>query len=254
MSSSVSFNNHSLQDDNIITEKVFHLSVPEINQVLEAKSRRNGSLLMSNYFTQRRIRMEGVIKDTSIEALDTRIDLIKSYLVGEEKNLDIGYITGTRRYIATLSNLTVEREHYNTNWTPFSMEFACAEPFGRDTTNTEISSNGNTTSPFSEVFIIPGTIGACPVITLTLNTGDNVTAIKVENATTDEYMTITRDYSNSDILEVDCLNMTVKANTVAVDYLGVFPSFDSGSNTLRITVTGTPFNIDLDISYLSLYL
>ncbi|MFA5154507.1 MAG: hypothetical protein WC554_18330 [Clostridia bacterium] len=254
MASSVYFNNHSLQDSNIITEKVLHLSAPEIGQVLEAKARRNGSLLMSNYFTQRRIKLEGVIKDTSIENLDSRVDLIKSYLIGEEKNLDIGYITGTRRYIATLSNLSIEREHYNTSWTPFSMEFACAEPFGRDTSPTVISSNGHTTSPFSEVFIIPGTVGALPVITLTLNTGNNVTAIKVENLTTDTSMLITRDYSASDVLEVDCSEMTVEANTIAVDYTGIFPSFDSGSNTLRITVTGTPFNIDLGISYLSLYL
>jgi phage-related protein len=252
--SSISFNSHSLQDSNIITEKVLHLTAPDMNQVLEAKARRNGSLLMSNYFTQRTIKLEGVIKDTSIEALDSRIDLIKSYLIGEEKNLDIGYISGTRRYIATLRSVVIEREHFNTSWTPFSMEFACAEPFGKDTSPTVVSSSGHTTSPFSEVFIIPGSVGACPIITLTLTTGTNVTAIKVENLTTNTSMTITRDYSNSDVLEVDCSEMTVEANAVAVDYTGVFPSFDSGSNTLRITVTGTPFNIDLGISYLSLYL
>jgi len=254
MSSTITYNSYNLQTANIITEKILHTSAPSNEVLLQRKVRRDGSVLMSNYWTQKRIQLTGHILGSSVSDLDSKIDTLKQNLVGENQNLDIGYAGGTRRYIATLDSLTIDREHFHTSWVPFALEFICADPFGRATSSTQETLTGQTSSPFTKVFTMGGSIGAYPVITLDFTTGDNVTAVKIENETTGDYITITRSFSNGESLEVDCDNLTVEVDSSAVDFTGVFPEFVVGSNSLKITVTGTPFDIDLDITYTNLYL
>jgi len=47
----------------------------------------------------------------------------------------------------------------------------------------------------------------------------------------------------NDYLEIDCDLMTVKVShdggsAVAIDYIGVFPDFKSGSNSYSVSITG----------------
>ena len=254
MASTISFNTYSLQTSNIITERILHTSSPENDLQTMQRMRRSGSFLMSNYWIKKIINATGNILATSVSDLDSRIDELKENLVGENLNLDIGYAGGTRRYRATIRRVEIEREHFHNNWCPFSIEFVCADAFGKDTSSTSVTQDSNTTSPFSKTFTISGSIGPYPIITLDFVSGANVTVIKIENTTTGDSMTITRAFSDAESLVVDCDGMTVKVDGTEIDFSGVFPEFIVGSNVLQVTVTGSPFDIDLDITYVSLYL
>jgi len=254
MASTISFNSYNLQTSNIITGKISHNSSPESNVILEQKSRFEGSLLMSNYWTRKVITVNGTIIGSSVSNLESRIDTLKQNLVGENLNLDIGYAGGTRRYIATISRVNIEREHFNSSWCPFSLEFICANPFGKNTTAVTETHLGNVGNPFSDTFTIAGSIGPYPVITLDFKSGNSVTAVKVENTTTSSFMTVTRSFATAEILEIDCENLTVEVDSSGVDFSGVFPSFAIGSNKLQVTVTGSPFEIDMTTVYNSLYI
>jgi len=254
MASTITFNSYDLQTSNIIIEKILHTSAPDNGLRTDPRMGRDGSFLMSNYWIKKSIIATGNLLASSISDLDTRIDALKQNLVGENLNLDIGYAGGTRRYRATVSNIEINREHFNNTWCPFSITFVCADAFGKDTSATSVTQDNNTSSPFSKTFAITGSIGPYPVITLDLTEATAVTALKIENTTTSDSITITRTYADAESLVVDCNAMTVKVDSIDVDFSGIFPEFIVGSNILQVTVTGTPFDIDLDISYTSLYL
>jgi hypothetical protein len=254
MASTITFNSYDLQTTSIITEKILHTSSPDCDLPTEQIARRDGSVIMSDYWIKKTIISNGHIIGSSVADLDSKIDALKQNLVGTNLNLDIGYAGGTRRYLATVRKIDIEREHYNNYWTPFTIEFVCADPFGRATSSTNHSLDAQVASPFSLAFSMVGSIPAYPVITLTCDAINSVSVIKIENTVTTDFLTVTRTFTAGDILEVDCNNQTVKANTVEVDYSGIFPSFIVGSNTVKITVTGTSFSIDLDVDYTKLYL
>ena len=259
MASSITFNSYDLQTSSIVTEKILHTSSPENNLQVNQKMRRDGSILFSNYWTKKNISASGHILGSSISDLDSKIDTLKQNLVGENLDLDIGYAGGTRRYRATVKRINIDREHFNGSWCPFSIEFVCVDAFGKDTSTTSVTQDNNTSSPFTKVVTIGGSFPAFPTISLDFTSGSNVTAVKIENVTTGEFITIpfpldSRTFADAEILIVDCNNMTVQISAVNIDFSGVFPKFVVGSNTVRITVSGSPFDIDLDITYTPLYI
>lgn len=250
---SISFNSYNLQTSNIITERILHTSSPENDFLSERKMRREGSYLLSNYWIRKIITVSGHIIGTSASDLGSRIDTLKQNLIGEKLDLDIGFAGGTRRYKATARRVEIEKEHFHSNWCPFSIEFACVDSFGRATSSTSETLSAQTTSPFNKIFTMGGSIGAYPIITLDFTSGSSVTVVKIENTATEEFMTVTRTFADAESLAIDCENLTVTVDSVDVDFTGVFPSFIVGSNNVEITVTGA-FNIDLDITYTKIYI
>ena len=255
MASQIQFNSYNLQTSSIITERIFHTSTPQDNLKTEEKMRRNGSFLLCNYWIKKIINSRGHIIGSSVSDLDSRIDALKENLVGENLDLDIGYAGGTRRYRATVKKIEINREHFNGSWCPFAIEFICTDAFGKDTSTTSVSQDNNTTSPFSKTFTMGGSIGAYPIITLDFTSGNNVTAVKIKNTTTGDFITITRSFAYPVAsLVIDCNAMTVEVDGIDEDFTGVFPEFIIGSNEVEVTVTGSPFDIDLDITYTKLYI
>jgi phage-related protein len=209
---------------------------------------------LSNYWTKKTITISGHIIGTSISDLDTKIDTLKQNLAGEELNLDIDYAGGTRRYIATVRNITIEREHYNASWCPFSIEFVCADPFGRASSAVTEQVLNKTTASFSLVFSMTGSVPAYPTLTLHFDSANTVSAVQIENITTDCSMTVTRSFAASSDLVVDCNLLTVTYNTANQDYSGIYPNFVLGINTIMITVTSTAHQADLTVAYTPLYI
>lgn len=251
--SSITFNSYSLQTSSIITEKILHTSTPDFDLPAERKARRNGSFLLPSYWTQKTITVSGVIIGTSIIDLDSKIDSLKQNLVEQEAFLDIGYNSGTRRYIATVKRVEIEREHYNGSWCPFSIEFFCADPFGRDTSYSSYEILNQNASPVSLTVPITGSIPACPIITVHFDTVNTVSALVITNTTTGDIMTITRSFAAASDLIINCNTLLVTYNAVEQDYSGVFPDFSLGNNIITATVTATAFQLDLTVSYLPLY-
>jgi hypothetical protein len=161
-------------------------------------------------------------------------------------------------YVCTLRSLDVPEEHWHITQIPYTAEFLC-KPFGTATSITTINLNSSgaiTTSPYNETVSFVGSYGPEPVITFTLAGAGitSMTALKLTNSTTGDWIEIARSFSASDVLVIDCSNETVKVNGISVDFTGVFPSFDPLDNSLILTVTATAFSLTGIINYYYTYL
>lgn len=249
----ITFNSFDLQDGNYHTKKITHRKFPERIILTEPKTRRDGFSIVDKYFEKKIIILEGTITGGSEAGLRTLIDNMKKEIRGTDKNLDIDYGGSTIRYEATVQKLEVPEDYYHLTFIPFTIEFLC-HPLGKATSTTNHSDNDITSSPHNSSLTITGSESPLPVITLTVDAETSMTVIKFKNTTTNSEITITRAFAATEVLEIDCENLTVKVDGTEVDFTGVFPEFDPGSNNYTITITdGGAFNIDLDVDYAAYY-
>lgn len=255
MAKNITFNSYDIQSATIISEKIQHSDFGNRAISRRRKTRSDGFDIYENYFSERIIVVRGIVKGTSQANLDANLDTLKENLVGEEKNLDIDYGSGSvRRYIATVQSLELPEEYFNVTFIPFIVTFVC-QPFGRDNVSTNHSADAIITSPYSGSVNIAGTASAKPVITITISNETNATALVFNNTTTGESITITRSFADLDVITIDCDLQRVRVNNVDVAFTGVFPSFPINTNNYQITFTDTGgFNINLDIDYTAKYL
>ena len=253
MATNVTYDSFDIQSATVISNKIQHTDYAGRAIQRRRKTRDDGFDILENYFTERIIVIRGVVKGSSESVLDTNIDNLKENLSGEEKNLDIDFGGSTRRYIATVRELRIPEEFYNLTVVPYEVEFVC-QPFGRNTSTTNHSDDANTSSPFTGSLNVAGNAAPKPKITLLINSLTSISVIEFKNTTTNESIKITRTFVASDSLVIDTDAKTVKVNGTEVDFSGVFPAFVIDTNNYEVTVTGSGFNIDLDIDYLPLFL
>ncbi|MHA1329846.1 MAG: phage distal tail protein [Candidatus Hodarchaeales archaeon] len=264
-SQDIKFNNHSLQTTSdpsatILTSNIIYNNLPEKILNLKEDSIRDGWSLADVRYSNKVITINGWLISDSGENLKTLIDNFKNYLRPNEKNLDIETYPGSGEYIrwiATTRAIRIPEEHWQVTQKPFEVEFLC-QPFGKATTSTTINLNSGsniTTSPYSEDISITGTYDCKPIITFTIVSETNLTALKFENDTNDDWIQVSTSFSTSDVLEIDCENETVKLNSVNQDFTGVFPRLKPGTNSLIITTTDSgSFALTVDITYYPTYL
>lgn len=257
MATPVDFDSNDLQTASIITEDVIHENVPNQEIAFLGLANDNRSVLPFQNYPSRSIRAIGHLRASTIADLDALIDTFKSYFNGKDKNLDIGYDGGTRRYIATATTVNVNRTR-GLAFASFDIVFTCSEPFGRDTaTDSALSATGRTSDNYSDALTILGTAPfMLPVITITFNTvtgGDNyLTFTNVANG--QGIHIVDQTFVDDDVLVIDCYNKLVTLNAVEINFIGAFPEFTAGSFTVNYSDGFTTRNFDIDIDYYPYYL
>lgn len=266
MSTSIQFNNYSLQDNDIRVKDIIYRNLPEKIINLEPKIRRDGFRLINTYYSEKEIKVAGsVTKDTSAE-LKVKVDAMKEALHIDEANLDIDDGGTTIRWICSVKEINVPEQHYHITRIPFNISFVC-QPFGKSITNTnDLKTITNaSTSPYVNTINPVGSAPPLPTLKWTL---DNIpttpiTQIVFANSTTGDSITVSSLAldATGDYLEINCDNMTVKVShdggsATSVDYSGVFPTFVTGSNSYSVTITGggASWILNQDINYYSLYI
>lgn len=254
----ISYNSLSLQSDTYRVQKIEHVEMPkrEINR--SSRARTNGESYISGWFGARRIKVTGAIVCSTAAALLTALDALQAALNSDGANLDIEYGSGTRRYAsAVVETQDIPKEGYHYSFVPFTLIFYVPDGVGKDTAATTVTESGKTASPFTKALTLTGSADQLPVITLTFASATTATVLKVKNDTTGEEMVIgpsAASFAASDVVEIDCENMTVKLNGVSKDYTGIFPRWLPGANTLRVTVTAVAFNLGYSFVYYPRYL
>lgn len=235
MATSLSYAGNSLQTANIVTQSIEHFSLPAKTAQMYPLAHANGSQIPFVSYPNKVIHVTGFILDTSIAALDTRIDTFKSYQNLVSQNLDIDYNSTTRRYVATVNSLSIDRPN-GLNWATFDIEFYCTNPFGKDTSTTTCATGvGVTASPGTYAHTFLGTAPwQQPVITITFTalTGGTAKTVSVGNLNTGQQVNITRTWVATDVLVIDATTKTVTVNGVAVAYTGAIPEFAPGAQTI----------------------
>jgi len=198
MNGDISYNTNDLQTYTpsagvgIITNSIEHTGNPDKLMGLYGLADADGSSIPAINYPSKKITIGGVIKGSSQADLDSRIDTFKGYFTVKDKNLDIAYGSGTRRYVATANIVSVVRQQ-NALFATFQIEFICTNPFGLDTSSTDLwaTKNNFTSATFTEAPTVGGNAPfQLPVITITIDalTGDG------------DYVQISNDNNNQELL------------------------------------------------------
>ena len=258
MSTSISFDSNSLQTSSILTASIEHASIPAKEAQMFAIAHANKSVIPYVGYPSRSIRVSGKVIGTSISNLDTLLDTFRGYFRGTDKNLDIGYGGSTRRFIATLNGLSIDRPG-GLQYANFDAEFICTEPFGRNTTTSSaLSANGRTLSSYTDSHTFSGTAPfQLPIITIDINSITGGTGfLQFENSANGQGILITgQTFVADDLIVIDCAAKSVTLNGNDIDFLGAFPEFEVGSSQSFTTTDGfTARNYDIDVDYYPLFL
>lgn len=253
----ISFGGVSLQTANILTQDIEHAGASAKRAQTYSLSHANASRIPFVEYPNKPITISGTIIGSSISDCDSQIDTFNAALLTQNGNLDIGYISGTRRYIATATNINVSRPN-GLAYANFSVTFTCTQAFGQDVTaTTAVSATGRTSNTYSDSYTFLGTGPfQLPVftVTFTANAGSGNQSVSVGNASTGQVIMVTRVWSSTDVLIIDCNQNTVTVNGIATDFSGAFPMFPPGAQTLYYLDTFTSRTFNYNVAYNVLYL
>ncbi len=230
-------------------------STPKKDVQTEKLAETDGSIIVKTTYESKIFTVNGYMQAADIPTLDALIDTVKAALNLEAQNFDIDYAGSTRRYVATADNIMISRPT-GMNTCTFSVEFTCALPVGSDTTSSTLLASTNVTvSPSSLAITVGGSYQAQPYITLTvvsISTGSNT--MTITNGSNQRGVSITRNWSAGDVIEIDSLNQTLYVNNLVVLFTGQFPRWDVGAGTIQYLDTCTSRSVNITATYTRRYL
>lgn len=253
----IEFDGYSLQSADVITQEMLIYSSPTRELITYKVPRNDGGRLNGNYYRERRIKIKGIIQAASRALLEQAMDTFKRRMHTPEGNLDLKTNGEIRRIRATLQNsgeMFSDRKGFHITYAPFQLEFLALDPFFSDIEYTAETSENVTNTLFPVTVENLGTIYARPVITVIFESATSVTEFTFTNVTNGKSMLITRSFVAGDILVIDSEESAVTVNGLDVDYDGLFPTLEYGSNNCTLAVTGSAVQHTSTISFKRSYL
>lgn len=253
------FDSMSLQDDTYITSEIENRTWPSRAVETQKLSRRPGAKFVSDEFGERRIKMSGWIKGSSLSDLQTKIDTMNNVLQRPSKLLQI---YSGRFYTATAVSVAIGDTHYNQSIVPYEVEFLCADPFAYGTTvNASMTVTSGTIIQTYNI-TIAGSYFAEPIFTYTppAGTGNTTTSgFKVVDMTTAEYVMWSGTGSSlyipyGSFFQVDYQYYKTLLGTTQVNQAGVFSRWEPGNHTVQVTYMGNTVGGTFSMSYAPRYL
>jgi len=259
MNGDLTYNSNNLQtfdpttNVGIVTNAIEHTNLPEKIAMLFAKADADGSSIPAINYPSKKVNIAGMIKGSTQANLDDRIDTFKGYFVGKDKNLDIAYGSNTRRYIATANTVSVVRQD-KALFATFAIEFICTNPFGLDTSTTNLwaAKSAFSSATFTETPTVGGNAPfQLPIITITINSltgaGDYVQISNDNNG--QELLIYGQTLTAADVIVIDCAARTVTLNGSEIDYFGTFLELEPGANSITYTDGFTTRSVDVSAVY-----
>jgi len=237
---SIKFDSTELVNTTYIPRTIKHETIPQRYQSLLQMSGDDGAILVSSRYGEKIITINGILTGTSEANLEANIDSFKELFSRENKNLDISWNSSTRRYVATCTKHSFDRDYFHLLFVPWTAEFVVPNGVGEDTTITVLVDAETFGSGYwSKSVTFAGTAEPKPVITI--KPGTSVTGFAALSITgyNNTRMIIPVDDSivANDTWVVDCKNKTITKNGNAVTkYYGEFPKWIVGANTLIVEI------------------
>lgn|SRR5574343_260639 len=250
---SVSFNGTSLSSGNYTVKTVRHESMTDRDIFQYQLARESGAVHVNSEWKPKKIIVEGTIKGASASDLETNIDVFKRELAYEKKNLDIEYISGTRRYKATAQSITIERDHYHLTYAPYSIEFFIPSGFGEATSaSTHQTQSIAVTSLETDSFTVSGTVEPFYTIQLDFEVANSVS--KLSCTINGDRIEINESISAGQTVVIDAENKKITLDGVEKRYNGFFPRLVLGENDYVIGVSSSSHRYDVLVTYTPKYL
>ena len=254
----IQFDSVSLQDGSLYkTQEIQHESMDSRELNIQRLGKGDGGKLVSETFAPKTIKLIGTIFCTDCDNLESRIDTFKELLSRQEKNLDIQYASGTRRYVATCSNYLIERKHYNLTFANWEANFLISNTaFGKSLDTSTYSQDLIVvgTATVAGTYTFTGTRRPMPTIKMTVNSETDLSKVRFRNVNTNGAIEVETAFNAADVLIVNTSDYTVTLNGTAQDYAGSFPEFVAGANDFRVQLRADAANVTLKLIYYSLYL
>ena len=252
-----SFNAYGLDNASVVTSVALYDSMPERNHPTAKIGRRDGLAEEADDFSENIKEFSGKIIKSTASLLEAELSEFKKNMAVNNGNLDIVVDGVRRRYIATCMNtasIFANRQGYHITTVPFNVVFQCDEfPFGRAIEYTTEAAYSITPKVAGVNVENTGEVPAALVALLNLTTATAITALRIENETTGEAMTITRSFATGEFVDIDGENMTVEVDGTPVNYTGVFPTLNVGNNTIVLTWTGTSIDFSRTLKFRKTY-
>ena len=240
---------------------VKHESVADRSISTLARTRDDGDVLVAERYGKKVIRLQGVITASTQALLDTAIDTFTELFSRPEKNLDISWESGTRRYVATCIRHDFDRDHYHLNAVPWFAEFLVSSGEGKDTSETTLVNDvalsvDTTTGIATASYTFAGSKPPRPRIRISADADGApvyfpsiVRGLEYKNTDTGERIIVIKNASwgaAARYIEIDCDDKVVRetvSGTSSTDvretaFHGVFPAFKVGTNNVQITLGG----------------
>lgn len=253
----ISFDGHPLQTANIFVNNIDHESSSTKSAPVYALAHANRSVIPFTSYPSKDITISGQIIADSIPQLDDLLDQFRSWFTGSEKNLDIGYGSGTRRYIATKNADTIKRP-FGLLSAEFTITFICTHPFGQNITPTTLLNvAGRTGAAYSDSITF---LGSAPLqqpiltITYTAITGGTNATVNFGNNANGQQISVTRTWQTGDVFAVDVINKLVTVNGVSIDFVGAFPEFPPGLQSMACSDSFTARTFNINMIYYPMWL
>lgn len=250
----VSFATNSLQTSWIITQEIKHESAGTKLAIPYTLSHANGSVIPYSEYSSKMITLQGTIVGSGVADLDAKLDTFRGYFALDGQFLDIGYAGGTRRYVATMLTLDIDRPG-GLGYAKFTVTLLTLSGFGQDTTNSNLvaSTTGITTSSRTDNVTVGGSAPwQLPVATVTLTavSASGSQSMNFGNNNNGQQVTITRSgWASGDVVVFDSVNRIVTVNGAQFDYTGGFPELSPGSQSLGYSDSFTTRTFTYQVQY-----
>lgn len=245
---SIQFDSTEILNTTYVPRFVKHETTADRIVTSVQRAREDGEILVIERYGKKVIQLQGTLIATSSDNLDAAIDTMTELFSRQEKNLDVSWDGGTRRYVASCTRHAFDRDHYNTTAVPWTAEFTVLSGEGKDTTTTTaLNANSlTTTTPATDSFTMSGSKPARPKLTVDgNNSGASTfpaycTGVEYLNTDTGEKMQITYTSLGAGKIDIDCDAKTVQytpnaGSAVSIPFYGVFPTFKIGTNNVQVS-------------------
>lgn len=251
---SIQFDSTEILDSTHIPQFVKHESVADRQIASLPRAREDGQVIIYERYNTKLVTLAGTLIGSSSDDLDSKIDTFIELFSRVEKNLDLTWNGGTRRYVATCSKHNFDRDGYNTNAVPWTAEFTVLAGEGKDTSDTTVKNNTNyvtVTTPGADSFTLAGSKPGKPVITLDGSTDaphsliwpTGCLGVQYKNTDSGEKIIVTNPgtwpgTTKSVVINCDTKQVFETITTGSSKesaFYGTFPTFIVGTNNIEIT-------------------
>lgn len=253
------FNGYSLQDTDVISTDILADSPPSRELVTFRTPRADGGGWNGDFFRERRVRVSGIIEATTAALLNTELDTFRKNMIVSRGNLDYKVNDEIRRIVATLENpqdMFSRRQGYHITFCPYDLTFLALEPMWHGIDYEDQTSENVTQLAYTDDIEVSGSYKAQPVIVIIFEAENAITAINFTNNTNEDEIEVTPSggFTVGDVLVIDSEQKSVTLNGTEIDYDGVFPELEIGTNNYTITATGTSLQYTATVKYRKTYL
>ncbi|MEU2203589.1 hypothetical protein AB0P19_06905 [Microbacterium oleivorans] len=226
----IKFGDFDMQANGVTVTDTDVLSPPQNKIQADELAERDGALVVKQQYASKPFTVYGYLRASSATALDTLLDTFKAAMSVRNQPFDIEHAGSVRRYLASQQNIIISQS--GPSVAGFSVQFLCPDGMGWDTEASALISSTNISQSAATIpFVVGGSYKADPYIKITVNTvsgGSNKT-VSIGNASTLRTVSITRTWSNGDVVEMDRQKGELLVNGIPHDYRGALLSFDAGA-------------------------